>query len=163
MTGAPLEMVKAEARRTVEVLTAREAFEVITFDSSPSRVVEMACGNPGSAPLAISSIQAGGGTEFFPALSMAHADLAATKARRRHIVLLTDGSAPSAGMDDLAGALATEGITLSTVALGHDADEALLQRMAAKSGGRFYHVSDPNELQNAFVGDLALARGRSKP
>ena len=160
MTGLPLEMCKEAARQTAEALTTTEAFEVIAFDGVPTRYVKMTCGQKQSpALLQIAAIQAGGGTEIFPALDAAYSDLTATHARRQHILLLTDGRTPRAGIDDLVTALAVEGMTLSTIALGADADGTLLQAMATRGGGRFHSVNNPAELPKIFARELAAARG----
>ena len=55
------------------------------------------------------------------------------KARKGHVLLLTDGQAPAAGLRELAVTMAAEGTTISTIALGGDADQTLLKVAAAGS------------------------------
>lgn len=65
----------------------------------------------------IGRIAARGGTNIFPALDAAYQDLAVTRARIEHVILLTDGQAPEQGIPELTQAMRAEGITVSTVGL----------------------------------------------
>ncbi len=58
----------------------------------------------------IQRIQPGGGTEIFSSLDMAYRDLSVVQARKKHVILLTDGQAPSQGIKDLVQAMLSESI-----------------------------------------------------
>ncbi len=112
MSGLPIEMAKAAAKATADTLSSDDLLEVIAFDSSPTRVVRMtAAKHRARIQNDIARIQAGGGTEIFSALDAAYQTLTVTRARRKHVILLTDGQAPAGGIRDLAQAMAAEGIT----------------------------------------------------
>lgn len=49
--------------------------------------------------------------------------------------MLTDGQSEGSGYEGLSAQLKAEGITVSTVGVGSDADIQLLQAMAAAGGG----------------------------
>src|SRR5208337_3193022 len=101
MTGLPLEMAKQAAKATADTLAADDLLEVIAFDSQPTRIVRMTPAKHGARIQSdIARIQAGGGTEIFPALDAAYQALSATRAKRKHAILLTDGQAPSSGIRD---------------------------------------------------------------
>ncbi len=152
MTGLPLEMAKAAAKATVGVLAADDLVEVIVFDSSPTRVVKMQPARNRTRILGdISRVQAGGGTEIFPALDAAYQDMTVTQARKKHVILLTDGRAPVGGLRDLATTMAAESITVTTVGLGNDVDDQLLKMIADTAGGRYYPVQDPSNLPRIFT------------
>src|SRR6202022_4352219 len=91
----------------------------------------------------IARIQAGGGTEIFPALDAAYQALSTTRAKKKHVILLTDGQAPQHGIRDLVQAMAAEEISVTSVGLGGGVDENLLRMIADVGGGRFYRVADP--------------------
>jgi len=95
----------------------------------------------------ILSVSVGGGTEIYPGLDLAYERLADLKLQRKHIILLTDGQ--SATQNDYEE-LITEGlgnnITLSTVAIGQDADRTLLEDLAQLGTGRFYDVMDESTI-----------------
>jgi hypothetical protein len=50
------------------------------------------------------------------------------------------------------------GITLSTIAVGADADLKLLAQLAADGRGRFYPVNDPTRLPQVFLKEASIVR-----
>src|SRR3954464_1309193 len=141
MTGLPLEMAKAAAKATVGVLSPDDLVEVIAFDTLPVRYVKMQpARNRSRISAEIARINPGGGTEIFPALDAAYQDMTVTAARKKHVILLTDGRASPNGLRDLASAMIAESITVTTVGLGGDVDEPLLKMIADVGGGRSHFV-----------------------
>lgn len=157
MSGLPLEMAKAAAKATADTLAAEDLLEVVAFDTQPVRIVKM---TPAKHRARIQSdiarIQPGGGTEIFAALDSAYQSLTVTRARRKHVILLTDGQAPSQGIRDLTQAMAAEGITVSSVGLGGGVDEGLLRSISDVGGGRFYKVIDPQSLPRVFTREAEM-------
>jgi Ca-activated chloride channel homolog len=157
MTGLPLEMAKAAAKATAQVLSSDDLLEVIAFDSAPTRYVKMQPARNRSRIAAdIARIQPGGGTEIFPALDAAYQDLSVTQARKKHCVLLTDGKAPNSGIRDLVSGMIAESITVTTVGLGGDVDEQLLKMIADVGGGRYHAVMDANSLPRIFTKETEM-------
>jgi Ca-activated chloride channel homolog len=162
MTGLPLEMAKAAAKATVGVLAPDDLVEVIAFDSVPTRYVKMQpARNRSRITGEISRVAPGGGTEIFPALDAAYQDMTVTQARKKHVILLTDGRAPTSGIHELVSTMTTELISVTTVGLGGDVDEQLLRMIAETSGGRFHSVQDPNMLPRIFVKDTQELRKKA--
>ena len=157
MTGLPMEMAKKAAKATLEVLASDDVLEVVAFDSQPHRYVKMQpARNRSRIRGLISRIQPGGGTEIFPALDAAYNDLTVTQARKKHVILLTDGKAPTNGIRDLVTAMIAEGITVTTVGLGGDVDEQLLRMVADVGGGRYHSVPDPQSLPRIFTKETEM-------
>ena len=157
MTGTPLEMAKSAAKATVGILSPDDLVEVIAFDSLPTRYVKMQpARNRSRISGEIARINAGGGTEIFPALDAAYQDMTVTAARKKHVILLTDGRASTNGLRDLASAMIAESITVTTVGLGGDVDEQLLKMIADVGGGRFHAVADPANLPRIFTKETEL-------
>lgn len=156
MTGLPLEMAKAACQATVGTLEGDDLIEVIAFDSTPDRYVKM---QPARYRTRIQNeimrIQPGGGTEIFSSLDMAYQDISVVQARKKHVILLTDGNAPKQGIRDLVQAMLAEQITVTTVGLG-EADGDLLRMIAETGGGRYHHVPDPNNLPRIFTRETEL-------
>jgi uncharacterized protein with von Willebrand factor type A (vWA) domain len=157
MTGLPLEMAKQAARATAETLAPDDLIEVIAFDSQPVRIVHML---PAKHRVRIQDelahIQAGGGTEIFSALDAAYQVLSTTRAKKKHVILLTDGQAPRASIRELVQTMSAESITVSTVGLGGGVDESLLRMISDVGGGRYYKVSDPQSLPRIFTRETEM-------
>ena len=156
MTGQPIESAKAAAAATVDKLSANDCVGVITFDSSPTTVVAMhPLTDPATVKAAIARIQPGGGTEILTALDAAHkALLGAPAARKKHVVLLTDGQSPTAGLQALVQTMSGELMTLSTIGFGDSTDEQTLKMLASTGSGRFYRVTDPTTLARTFTREV---------
>ena len=157
MTGLPLAMAKEACNATVGVLDGNDLLEIIAFDSRPKRFVSMQPARY-SARIknAVATILPGGGTEIFNSLDMAYQDLAAVEARKKHIILLTDGNAGSDGLYELASAAFAEGITVTTVGLGGGVNRALLSMIAESGGGRFHAAEEPSKLPRIFTRETEL-------
>jgi Mg-chelatase subunit ChlD len=157
MTGLPLEMAKQAAKATADTLAADDLLEVIAFDSQPTRIVHLTpAKHRARIQSDISRIQAGGGTEIFPALDSAYQALSTVRAKKKHVILLTDGQAPQNGIRDLVQAMAAENITVTSVGLGNGIDENLLRMIADVGQGRFYKVADPQSLPRIFTRETEM-------
>jgi uncharacterized membrane protein len=157
MSGLPLEMAKEACIATLTTLDSHDLLEVIAFDSQPTRFVKMQPARYGERiRSSVSRIQAGGGTEIFASLDMAYQDLAAVEARKKHIILLTDGNATSDGVYELSSTAFAEGITITTVGLGGGVNASLLTMIAEAGGGRFHAAEDPSRLPRIFTRETEL-------
>lgn len=157
MSGLPMDMAKAAASATVDTLAPDDFISVIAFDSAPVRAVRMQAARHRSRIKGdIQRIQAGGGTEIFPALDAAYQDLSVTEARRKHVILLTDGRASSTGIRDLVTAMAADSITVTTVGLGPEVDDQLLSSIKDHGGGRYHKASDPSQLPRIFTREAEM-------
>ncbi len=157
MSGLPMEMAKAACSATVGTLQGDDMLEVIAFDATPKRYVKLQPARYRSRiQNEILQIQAGGGTAIFPALDAAYQDLSVVQARKKHVILLTDGRADSQGIRDLVQAMVAEAITVTTVGLGDSADADLLRMISEAGGGRYHHVPDPNSLPRIFTRETEM-------
>jgi len=162
MTGLPLEMAKAACRATVDTLEGDDLVEVIAFDSNPISYVKMQPARyRARIEGEIARIQPGGGTEIRSALDMAYQDMSVVQARRKHVILLTDGRAETQGIRELVQAMLAESITVTTVGLGDGADGDLLRTLADAGGGRYHAVPDPNSLPRIFTRETELVSRQS--
>jgi Ca-activated chloride channel homolog len=159
MMGGKLELAKEAAARSVELLREEDTLGFIAFDDRPWVIVE-------TGPLKdkkktveeILSITPGGGTEIYSSLEMAYQELEDLKLQRKHIILLTDGqSATSSSYEDLIAAGKEKNITLSTVAIGSDADRGLLEDLALWGSGRFYDVIDASVIPSILSRETVMA------
>lgn len=160
MSGQKIELAKEAARATAELLSADDYIGVVGFDSQPTRVVRMqSARNRIGIMRDIGRLAAQGGTAIFPALDMAYQDLAVTRARIKHVILLTDGVTQERGLNELVQAMNAESITVSVVGLGSDVNRGLLTQLAAAGGGRVYFTNDPHNLPRLFLREtMTVAR-----
>ncbi len=157
MNGPKIELAKEAAAATAEMLGAEDYIEVVGFDSQPTRVVRMQSARNRIQILRdIGRLTARGGTAIFPALDMAYQDLVVTRARIKHVILLTDGQTQEPGIPELVQAMSAEGITVSTVGVGSDVNRALLQQIASLGGGRPYFPQDPHNLPRIFLRETSM-------
>ncbi|WP_245959324.1 VWA domain-containing protein [Neobacillus piezotolerans] len=158
MDGAKLALAKEAAARSAELLREDDTLGFIAFDDRPWVVVETApLTNKQEAIDKIRSVAIGGGTNIYPALEKAYSELRDLKLQRKHIILLTDGQSAT---DGNYAALIEEGkkrnITLSTLALGSDADRRLLEELAMMGSGRFYDVSDASVIPSVLSRETVM-------
>jgi uncharacterized membrane protein len=101
---------------------------------------------------AIRNMEMGDMPDFGAPMVEAYKALSAAKAGQKHVILISDGDPqqPTAG---LLGQFKNAGITCTGVAVfpHTQADVQSLVRIAGLTGGRFYHVTDPEELPQIFV------------
>ena len=158
MAGGPgsskMDLAKEAAIRATELLSEQDQLGVISFDDTPRWVVPTGfLEDTAQVQAQIGSIAPGGGTSIFPALETAYNDIVTREAKVRHILLLTDGLSSGGDYDRLTAQMAANNITLSTIAVGSDADFALMQRLASLGKGRYFEGNDPFEVPQMIVKD----------
>jgi Ca-activated chloride channel family protein len=154
-----MDLAKEGAIVAVDFLADSDAVGVIAFDDASKEVVPLAdlAGKKDEVKSLIGTIVAGGGTTIYPALKTAYDRLAAYEAPLKHIILLSDGQSNEGDYAGLVAACRAQKITLSTVAVGSDADLRLMQFLAEGGGGRFYISEDIGSLPRIFTKEAFLA------
>ncbi|MFJ7970576.1 VWA domain-containing protein [Psychrobacillus sp. NPDC096389] len=158
MSGSKFDYAKEAAARSVEMLREGDTLGFIAFDDRPWEIIE-------TAPLldkqtaldTILSVGVGGGTEIYSSLALAYENLAPLKLQRKHVILLTDGQSASNGdYQTLIEEGAKDLVTVSTVAVGQDADRGLLESLAEMGGGTFYDVVDESTIPAIMSTETAM-------
>jgi uncharacterized membrane protein len=153
-----IELAKEAAAQAVAQLSERDYAGVITFDSAADWVLQLqALGDPALFKNKIGGITSGGGTNIYVGLVPAVDALIASKAKSKHIVLLTDGVSEGGDYDGLLKKIEENDVTLSAVAVGADADQALMQSLAARGHGQYYYTEDGNALPQIFAHESHIA------
>jgi uncharacterized membrane protein len=146
---------------TAFVAKHHDQFGAIAFDVEPHTVVPLTrLNSPADAAAvnkSIDRIRAEGGTNIYKALAAGAKEIETSTEQNRHMVLLSDGISEKGSYAALVPRLKAEHITVSTVALGLDADFELLQSIAQETGGHFYATVDPRELPKIFAKDTRAA------
>jgi hypothetical protein len=102
----------------------------------------------------VSKLTADGGTEIPPALSAAYHAALTSKAKYRHLVLVTDGISEEGESVSLAKEASRQGIAISTVGLGPAVNRSFLEAVAGASGGRSYFSASPVDLKRITLRDV---------
>jgi Ca-activated chloride channel family protein len=156
MAGDKLERAKEAAIATAELLSPDSYLGVIGFDAEPERIVRLALRNPSAVARNVGLLAAGGGTALFPALDAAYSDLSGVRARKKHVVVLTDGQTQEESLDALAENMRADDISVSTIGLGEDVNRGLLVELATRAGGRSYFTRDPARIPRLFTDEAEL-------
>lgn len=155
-----MELAKEAAIRATQVLTPNDQVGVIAFDTAAKWVVELQQADDLSAiEQQIGTIRADGGTAFFTALYEAAYALINTQAQQKHIIFLTDGESGDSGYLQLCDIMQENNITLTTVAVGSDADKQTLLELAQHGGGRAYTANEFDNLPKIFTKETYLISG----
>jgi uncharacterized membrane protein len=158
MGGEKIEMAKEAARAAVELLGPSDKVGVLAFEGENFWICEMhPCSDKGFVIDRIAGLEAGGGTTMAPAMEEAHETLRSTVAKLKHVIVLTDGISQPGDFEGIAQAMAADRITCSTVALGADADAALLEEIARLGNGRSYVADDPAQVPQIFAKETVTA------
>ena len=158
------------ARQLVDHLKDHDRITVIGFDREAFTIVPL--DDVGAIreefDQRIDRLKPSGGTRLYPALVEARRQLVGEEARRRHIIVLSDGLSEDAETSggrrlyyDLALGLAEQGVTISTIALGHDADTDFLERLASYGRGAFHETAEASSLPEIVLGEFET-QGREK-
>ena len=146
------------AALAIESLRSDNLIGVVTFDSFAHTVIPLQPNNdPKALAQRVRNINADGGTNMGPGLQKAFNMLRDAKADKKRIVCMSDGRSQStAGLEDMAREMSASGIQISTIAVGDDADEETLRKLADVGGGEFYAVRDPRTLPRVLVDSVQI-------
>lgn len=162
MEGPDIELAKEAAKAVVSLLDSGDRVSIIAFDATPAVLVRLqSARNRVRILRSIARLRSGGGTAVFPALQAAYDQIAPSSAAIRHVIVLTDGQAEREGCREIVEEMAAEGITLSTVAVGRDADRGLLSALAEAGRGRSYFAESMRSVPRLFVKETQTVARRS--
>lgn len=147
-------LARDAAKATVRLLGDNDYVGVVAFNHQSEELVAMqSASNKSRILYDIGRLRSDGGTNFIPALRMAHTMLSGVNARVKHVILLTDG-APSespSSILEVVQMMTAESMTISTVAVGAGSRVDILQQMAQQGSGRFYATNDVYSIPKIFT------------
>ncbi len=158
MGGQKIELAKDAAASAVELLGPRDQIGIIVFEGSSYWASEIRSRSAKSSILSsIQSIEAGGGTNMYPAMEMAFNALQTVTAKLKHVIILTDGISSPGDFQGISQSMASARITVSTVGVGEGADQAMLEGIAKTGRGRYYFTNDPQSIPQIFTKETMTA------
>ncbi len=154
MAGTKLAMAQQSAIAAAGALSPSDRVSVYAFDDDAREIAPF----QDAVDLQflyrrIAGLRATGGTNFFPALKAGYRKILEQPCGIRHVVLVTDGETRPAVFRDLVLGGASQGVTLSTIAVGDDADGNLLALLAGWGHGKMYVARDPARLPEIITLD----------
>ncbi|MBI2216787.1 MAG: VWA domain-containing protein [Candidatus Rokubacteria bacterium] len=153
-----LDLAKEAAHLVVDLLDERNEVGVQSWDTeflwdAPVRIAR----DKQAIHHAIATIKAGGGTDGYPALKDSFSVLFERPALLKHVIFLSDGQMTRGDFAGLLRRMAKDKITVSTVAIGKDADVQLMVDIAKWGKGRFYYTEDSQTIPRIFTLETQLA------
>ncbi len=153
-----VELAKETAQSVIDLLGERDIIGVISFDQEPRWLVAPTeARNRDQVMEQVSRVQAGGGTNMYPALRLAYDALRRSPAKVRHVIVLSDGQTDPGDFQGLLTRMAAEKVTISSVAIGADADEDLMHNVARWGGGRYYAARDLYTIPQILTAEALIA------
>ena len=155
--GTKLDLAKAAAIAAADVMNPTDQVGILSFDAAwdwtlPFRPV----GKGEWISETLASLQSDGGTDLYKAMVEAHRGIAAKQAAIKHVIVLSDGLTDKADFHGLVQRMARDGITVSTVSVGSDADVQLMSDIARDGKGRGYVALDPQTIPQIFTTETLL-------
>ncbi len=153
-----LDLAKEAAHLVVDLLDDRNEVGVMSWDTEFIWDVSVRSARDKAAiHHSIATIKAGGGTDGYPALKEAFALLFERPALLKHVIFLSDGQMTRGDFQGLLRRMVKDKITVSSVAIGKDADLQLMVDIAKWGRGRFYYTEDSQTIPRIFTLETQLA------
>ncbi len=155
MQGMRLQQVKEGTRQIIDRLNPADSLSVVIFSDRAEVILSGQSGaDKAMAKSIISTIQPSGGTEMLQGLSAGLKEIEKHRSQDsvNHLILLTDGQTYGDEEDcvqrsEWAG---HNQISLTTMGVGSDWNENLLDQMASLSGGASVYIDSPRKIVDVF-------------
>ncbi len=152
-----LDLAKAAAIAAADIMNPTDQVGILAFDADwnwalPFRQVGKGEWLSGG----LAGLQSDGGTDLYKAMLEAQRGIAGKQAAIKHVIVLSDGLTDKADFNSLVGKMARDGITVSTVSVGNDADVQLMADIAKVGKGRGYVALDPQTIPQIFTTETLL-------
>lgn len=159
-TGQPkVDIAKEAIMRSAAALGDQDYLGVVTFDDQAHWTLEV---KPlvglGALEEAIGTFRAEGQTNMVSGVTAAYNALKEVDARRKHIILMTDGWVHTGDLTPLTEKMRDEGITLSVIAAGEGSAE-YLRALSEAGGGRYYPAVDMMSVPDVFLKETVKSVG----
>ncbi|HVE91876.1 MAG TPA: VWA domain-containing protein [Actinomycetota bacterium] len=153
-----IDLAKAAAAQALKTLKPTDEVGIIAFNSQPRWLLQLQR-NPGedATVSALQGLRADGGTALLAPLQQAGEALKASKASRKHVIMLSDGQTGEPGLREEAARIAKTGVTVSSIGIGSGFDPGQMQGIAEGGKGRFYAATDPAQVPKLLTQETVLA------
>jgi len=154
-----VDIAKEAIMRSASALGSQDYLGVVAFDSQPKWILELKkLVDPLSLEQAISSFKADGQTNIVAGVETAYQALQNISAKRKHVILMTDGWVHQGDLTPIAQEMSDQDVTLSIVAAG-DGSAEYLKAIAEIGGGSFYPAVDILNVPDIFLKETVKSAG----
>ncbi len=155
--GTKLDLAKAAAVAAADIMNPSDQVGILGFDAAWDWVLPFRPVGKGEwISDKLASLKSDGGTDVYKALGEAYRAVAEKEAAIKHVLVLSDGLTDKADFRSLVQKMVREGITVSTVSVGSDADIQLMADIARHGKGRGYVTIDPQTIPQIFTAETLL-------
>lgn len=155
---AKVELAKETAQSVIDLMGERDVIGIVAFDQEARWLVTPTQARFRDQVLdRVSRLTAGGGTDMYPALALAHGYLRRSPAKIRHVIAISDGQTDPGDFEGLVTKMARDKITVSSVAVGKDADSQIMGNIARWGQGRSYEARDLYTIPQIVTAEALLA------
>jgi len=146
-----MDMAKSAAAQAVRALSPGDDVAVLAFNDNNIWIQHLhtitSTSDINGVVDQISRLDAKGVTQMYDALTEGIDELQKSRAATKHVILLSDGGpTKSFDPDEAAGRARKANMTLSTIAIGRDADQVLMSRLAMIGNGRYQYAPTPQDI-----------------
>ncbi len=162
MGGQKMEYARQAAAFAVDQLRAEDRVSVVIFDNVVEAIVPSTpAADKARLKAEIARIHSRGGTDLHSGWVEGGVQVSShlETGRLNRVILFTDGQANQgetridAIASDVHG-LASRGVSTSTLGIGADYNEDLLEAMARSGDGNYYFIESPGQLPSLFAAEL---------
>jgi uncharacterized membrane protein/Mg-chelatase subunit ChlD len=152
-----LEVAKIAAFSAMKLLNPFDQVGLIAFNADWEWAVPIGeAGKREQIAGRLAALTHGGGTDLFKGLQEGLRALKEVRAVKKHLITLSDGLTPNMDFEALMRDAVANNITVTTVALGKDADRTLMDAIAHWGQGRSYYTDDPLFIPRIFTAETIL-------
>ena len=155
-----LDIAKVAALRANELLPEGARSSLIVFDSTARTLVPLGlAADDEEFRKAILELEPRGGTNLYPALVAAYEVLADAGAAQATVMVMSDGLSLPGDFEGVLALMRERNITVSTIAIGPEADGEQLREVARLGGGTFHSSVDFAALPSIMAHEVLLQAG----
>jgi uncharacterized membrane protein/Mg-chelatase subunit ChlD len=161
LTGQPkVDIAKEAIMRAASALGDEDYLGVVTFDDQARWSLDVQpLVDQLSLEQAIGTFMAEGQTNMTAGVTEAYNALQGVDAKRKHIILMTDGWVHQGDLTPLVTEMREQGITLSIIAAGEGSAE-YLELLSMVGGGRYYPAVDMMSVPDVFLKETVQSIGQ---
>ncbi|MFH0900854.1 MAG: VWA domain-containing protein [Pseudomonadota bacterium] len=164
MAGEKLSQAREAAKGLISRLQGGDRAAIVQYDSEAQVLVSSTVASVEGKPVllaALDGISPGGSTNLHDGLALGRDEIMRTlqSGQINRLILLSDGQANRGIVDiptlnQVAENAAGQGVRVTTVGLGLDYNEDLMEAIAEGGRGQYYYVKDESALKDVFAGEM---------